>query len=236
VPRSTDRPAAKNRLLELIPRDDRNRLLAAGEQVELKAGEVLRESEKRIRHVIFPTGSSVSVIAPIHEAANLQVALVASEGVVGLPVAFGVNVSPLRAVVNGSGLAWRIGAQAFSREFECCPPLRRVLSRYLYVLMSQISQTAACSTFHDVEPRLARWLLMTADGAHCDQFSITQAFISSMLGVRREGVSRAATLLQQRKLISYARGQLKILDRRGLQAAACDCYARSRKTYAAILG
>jgi CRP-like cAMP-binding protein len=224
-------PVTKNRLLEALPRRDREHLLAACEPVELKSADVLREPGQRIRHVYFPTGSSISLIAPTAAGASLEVAVIGDEGVLGVSVAFGIDRGSQRALVNGAGTAWRIAAPAFCREFERNPRLRRLLSRYIYVVLAQLSQTAVCTNFHDVAARLARWLLVTGDRAHSNQFHITQGLISAMLGVRREGVSHAASLLRRRKLIRYTRGHLTILDRRGLQAAACECYLAARSAY-----
>jgi len=231
VSRPTSGLAAKNRLLQALPRRDRHRLLAACEPVELKFADVLREPGQRIRYVYFPTGGSISLIAPTATGAGLEVAVIGDEGVLGVSVAFGINIGSQRALVNGAGTAWRIAAPPFCREFERSPRLRRVLSRYIYVVMAQLSQSAVCTSFHDVTARFARWLLVTGDRGHSNQFYITQEAISAMLGVRRQGVNHAASLLRQRKLIRYTRGHLTILDRRGLQAAACDCYLAARKAY-----
>jgi CRP-like cAMP-binding protein len=216
--------AAKNRLLELLPGRDRNRLLAACEPVELKPAEVLREPGQRIRHVYFPAGSSISLLAPAAAGATLEVAVIGDEGVLGISVAFGINIGSQRALVVDAGPAWRIAAPAFCREFERSARLRRLLSRYVYVVMAQMSQSAVCSNFHSVPARLASRLLVAGDRAQSERFHITQKAISAMLGVRREGVNQAASLLRERKLISYTRGHLTILDRCGLQAAACECY------------
>jgi len=224
-------PAVKNRLLELLPREDRKRLLAECEQVELKFGEVLREPQWPIRHVYFPAGCSISLVAPIDSGASLEVAVIGEEGVLGVSVAFGINLGAQRALVKGAGPAWRIAAAPFCREFERSPRLRRLMSRYLYVVMAQLSQTAVCTNFHGVAARLSRWLLVTGDRARSDQFHITQEYMSAMLGVRREGVNRAATLLRKRKLIRYVRGHLTILNRPALQEAACGCYSASQRAY-----
>jgi CRP-like cAMP-binding protein len=224
-------PAANNRLLELLPSKDRQRLLAASRHVELKFGDVLREPGQRIRYVYFPTGSSISLLAPSDGDETLEVAIIGDEGVLGVSVAFGISVGSQRALVNVGGTAWRIAAAPFCREFERSAALRLILSRYTYVVMSQISHTAVCANFHEVAARLARWLLVTGDRARSDTFHITQELISAMLGVRREGVNRAASLLQERKLIRYARGRLTILDRHALQAAACGCYSAARSAY-----
>jgi CRP-like cAMP-binding protein len=229
-------PAAKNRLLEALPRPDREHLLAGCEQVPLTVTEVLCEADQRIRHVFFPTVGFISMIVAIGAKAGLEVGLVGDEGMLGSSLVLGVNVTPQRALVQGSGEAWRMSAAQFRRELDRCLPLRRMLQRYVYVKSRQLAQTTVCTRFHLVDARLARWLLMTSDRAHSDRFYITQEFISSMLGVRRAGVNRAAGLLQERNLISYSRGRLAILDRRGLQADACACYAASKATYRQFLG
>ncbi len=220
----TSPQAAKSRLLELLPRAGSQPPARGLRAVELKSAEVLREAGQRIRHVYFPAGSSVSLLAPTAAGNTLEVAVIGDEGVLGISVAFGINIGSQRAVVDRAGPAWRIAAPLFCREFERSPRLRRLLSRYLYVVMAQLAQTAVCSNFHDVTARLARWLLVTGDRAESENFYITQEMISAMLGVRREGVNHAASSLRERKLISYTRGRLTILDRCGLQATACACY------------
>lgn len=234
---TTDRrTTTANRLLAALPPDEAVRLQAVFESVNLDFGALVGESGKSIDHVYFPTTSFISLIMPADADAVLEVGLVGNEGMVGLPLALGIGMSSLRAVVQGAGHAWRMDAATFTRELEHSAALRRVIALYTGVQMAQLAQTAACTRFHLIEARLARWLLMTQDRAHAGRFLVTQEFLAMMLGVRRVGVTKAAGALQKRGLIRYTRGDLAVIDRRALKAASCSCYAADARWYTQILG
>jgi CRP-like cAMP-binding protein len=234
---TAQRIPAVNRLLESLPTRDRRRMLAASEPVELVFADVLYTPRERLSHVYFPTSGFISIVMPINGSgsSSLEVGLIGDEGMFGIPLVLGVDASPVRAVVQGAGSAIRMDAAPFSHELGRSEALRRGIDRYVYVQMSQIAQTAACTRFHVVEARLARWLLMTQDRAHAKTFSITQEFLALMLGVRRVGVTKAASSLQRRNLIHYTRGMLTVIDRRGLKAASCGCYKADLDAYDRIL-
>jgi CRP-like cAMP-binding protein len=225
----------ENHLIELLPRTERRRLLALCEAVPLVLADVLCESGEAPRHVYFPTEGFVSLVSLIDGSPALEVGMVGREGMVGAHLALGVLTAPLRALVQGPGMAWRIGTRAFRGELARNGALQRGLNRYLYVLMAQLAGSAACLRFHLIGPRLARWLLMSQDRAHADSFHVTHEFLAYMLGVRRVGITHAAGALQSGGLIKYHRGQLTVLDRAGLEAAACGCYEADRKAYALLL-
>jgi len=227
--------AAENHLIELLPVKDRRHLLTLCEPVDLTLSEVLCESGKPTRHVYFPISATISLVTPIEGKPVLEVGMVGREGMVGAQLVLGVATTPMHAVVQGSGKVWRVAASPFRQELARSSALRRCLNRYLFVLMSQFGVSAACLRFHLIGPRLARWLLMTQDRAHADSFHVTHEFLAYMLGVRRVGITAAAGTLQRAGLIRYRRGELVVLNRGGLEAAACGCYAADQKSYAELL-
>ena len=217
-------PDTKNRVLASLPPRDYARLAAGLEPVELTYGEVLYEPGEPMHEVYFPSDCLVSLLTLVEGHRALEVGLVGREGMIGARLALGAATSSVRALVQGTGTAMRMKSQRFLKEFRRSPALQRALFQFTDTLMIQISQTAACNRFHIVEARLARWLLMTAERMASNEFHLTHDFLADMLGVRREGVSVAASTLQKRKLISYRRGDITILDCPGLEAASCSCY------------
>ena len=220
-----------NHLLAALPRKDYQKLLRVLEPVKLAYEEVLYEAHAPIRYVYFPNDCFVSMLTTVDTDKAAEVGLIGSEGMVGVPVALGIAVSPFRAVVQGGGAAMRMKIADFRRDFSESAALRRELFLFTHLLMIQIAQTAACNRFHVVTQRMARWLLMTRDRVNSNEFRITQEFLALMLGVRRVGVNIAARSLQERKLIHYRRGIITILDHKGLMTAACGCYKTVKDSY-----
>ena len=232
---SAKRTQIENRLLAAVPARVRQHLLARAEKVELAAGDVLCRPGESMHHAYFPIECFISMVAPMGDG-EIQVGMVGNEGMVGASLMLGVSESSLYGLVQGGGTAWKIGAGPFMQEVERSPALRQKLNRYLCVLIGQLAQNAGCARFHLVEARLARWLLMAGDRAHKKSFFITHEFLSDLLGVRRVGVTNAATALQAGKLIRYSRGNVTILNHRGLQGAACECYRSGNLMYESMLG
>jgi len=191
----------------------------------LDFGQVLYEPGGTIKHVYFPLDCLISLLTAVDKRRTLEVGMVGNEGMAGMPFILGMGVSGVRALVQGGGSALRIASVPFRLEFSRNLALQQALYRYTYALMAQISQTAACNRFHSAEARLARWLLMTRDRVESDEFPLTHEFLAHMLGVRREGVTEAASALKRRKLIGYRRGQIQILDVARLKTRSCMCYS-----------
>jgi CRP-like cAMP-binding protein len=223
-------------LLATLPGLERLRLVAQCETVELTVDEVLCEQGKPASHVYFPTTSFITQIFTLGGRQGFEVGLVGAEGMLGSSLAFGVNVAPGRALVHGAGSALRLEAAQFNGELKRSRALKQTLNRHLYVVASQLTQTAACSRFHVLRARLACWLLMTRDRANSDEFSLTHKVAAYMLGVRRAGVTAAASFLQARNLIRYNRGNVTIVNAAALEAVACNCYAAMGLVYSQIIG
>ncbi len=222
------RAVTPNRLLAALPAKDYQQLLDGLDPVNLNYGDVLYESDEPMRHVYFPSDSLVSLLTVVEGHQALEVGLVGREGMVGDRLALGTGTSPVRALVQGTGTAMRMKSARFLKELQRSPALRHAVLRFTDSLMIQVTRTAACNRFHGIEARLARWLLMTQERLASREFRLTQEFLADMLGVRRVGVTEAASALKGRKLIRYSRGNITILDQEGLEAASCSCYEHVR--------
>ena len=226
-----EQAAIPNRLLAVLPRKDYQKLLRVLEPVELALGQILYESHTQIQYVYFPNDCLVSMLTTVDTGRAAEVGLIGPEGMIGIPMVLGVAVSPFRAMVQGAGTAMRMTTTAFRRNLRTSAALQRELFLFTHLLMIQIAQTAACNRFHVVIQRMARWILMTRDRVPSKEFRITQEFLALMLGVRRVGVSAAMRSLRDRKLVTYRRGTITILDREGLEASACGCYRTVKDAY-----
>jgi CRP-like cAMP-binding protein len=214
----------ENRLLLALPRRDYKRLLPTMEHVLLPIGTVLYQAGDTIQRVHFPNSGIVSLLSLMQDRTTIEVGMVGSEGIVGLPVFFGSDTSSSQAVVRSAGTAVCVAAKDLREALAERGSLSRLLHQYTHALLTQISQLAACNRFHAVQARIACWLLMTHDRVQSNEFHITQEQISKMLGVRRAGITNGASSFQKQKLISYSRGKMRILNRAGLERASCECY------------
>lgn len=221
----------ENRLLSALPRADYRKLLPDLRRVELRLTDELYQPGATVRHVYFPNSGIVSLLSTAQNHSSLEIGVVGNEGMAGVNVFLGVAVSRHRALVHGQGSAMRMSAATLRRHVAQSAALRCLLLRYMHALMMQIAQSAICIHSHTVEKRAARWLLLTQDHVQSDVFTMPQKFMVPMLGVRRERVTLAAGSLQKRGLIRYSRGQITVLDRRGLEAAACECYRKIKAEY-----
>lgn len=220
-----------NSLLQLLPRTQREAIAASCEEVELTFGDSLSMPDEPFEHVYFPLTAHISLLVGVSGHPPLEMGMIGSEGMLGSTLLLGLKTAPLQSLVQGTGTALRMSPKAFSAALRDNPGLTPVLSRYLFVLMLQLSRTTACTRFHEVDRRLVRWLLMTHDRAHSDEFHLTHQFMADMLGVRRSAVTIAAGVLQQQALIHYTRGDITILDRKGLEALSCECYKANLGVY-----
>jgi CRP-like cAMP-binding protein len=225
-----------NRLLAALSPDDFILLVPALHRVGLELKEVLYRPHQPIGTVYFLESGIVSMLVPLEEGRFMEVGLVGREGLAGLPAVLGADSSAIEALVQAPGTALRIQSAELRKAFEASATLRGLLLRYTQAYHAQVTQTAACNGHHLLEERLARWLLMAHDRAESDEFPMTQEFMSTMLGVRRAGVSVAASILQKAGVIGYAHGSITVLDRSGLEAATCQCYGTVQRQFEHLLG
>lgn len=227
MPTSATQPVSNpltNHLIDRLPAAAAQSLLAACHPIDLEFGQEVAEAGAPVSRVLFPTTAIISVMAEVNGHKPLEMGMMGHEGMLGATLALGVKPHPMRAIVQGSGLALEIPAAEFRRQLIDSPALESIVHAYLFVLAEQLSQTAACNAFHEVAARLARWLLMMDDRARGEPLELTHLFLSQMLGVRRSAVTIAAGHLQEKQLIRYARGHIQVLSRPGLESVACECY------------
>ena len=224
-----------NHLLAALPEPELQRWLPQLESVELPLGKVLHESGVTMTHVYFPTTAIVSLLYVMENGASAEIAVVGNEGVVGVSLFMGGESTPSRAVVQSAGYGWRLKSLAMKDEFNRAGPAMHLLLRYTQALITQMAQTAVCNRHHSLDQQLCRWLLLSLDRLQGNELVMTQELIANMLGVRREGVTEGALKLQAAGLIRYARGHITVLDRAGLEARTCECYAVVKKEYDRLL-
>jgi CRP-like cAMP-binding protein len=224
-----------NRLLAVLPADDWQRWKPQLEWVDMPLGQVMYESGRTLSHVYFPSTAIVSLLYVMENGSSAEIAVVGNEGVVGISLFMGGETTPSRAVVQSAGQGWRMRAQTIKEEFNRAGPVMHLLLRYTLALITQMAQTAVCNRHHSLDQQLCRWLLLSLDRLQGNELVMTQELIANMLGVRREGVTEAALKLQKLGLIRYSRGHITVLDRSGVEARTCECYAVVKKEYERLL-
>jgi len=214
----------ENKILSALPIEEYERVAALAEPVRLVTGKTLSRAGEHLRHAYFPRGGMISLLSVLKDGTSVEVGMVGSEGLVGIPAVLGIEISPYQLTVQLPGNALRLGVGAFREEFNRGGKLQNLVLRYMHTLLTQISQSAACNRFHTLEERLCRWLLVSRDRARTNTFNLTHEFISQMMGAPRSRVSVVAGNLQREGLISYSRGKIQIIDARRLEASSCECY------------
>ncbi len=225
----------QNHLLAALLDAEFDRLSPHLELIPMKLGDVLYESGAKLKHVHFPTTAIISLHYLLENGGSSEIAGVGNEGVLGISLFMGGDSTPSRAIVQTGGFGYRLPAHVLMAEFDRAGPVMRLLLRYTQALLTQMSQTAVCNRHHTVEQQLCRWLLLTLDRLGSNDLTMTQELIANMLGVRREGVTEAAGRLQGYGFISYRRGHITVLDRKGLEQDVCECYAVVKKEFARLL-
>lgn len=218
-----------NRLLRSLSFDEQNKVENNSTIIELRAGDILCESNKSPTYIYFPLSGLISLVVKVDDEAPYALAMIGGEGMLGATAILGITEAPVKGIVQVDGHAVRMTTGNFDKLTKNDSQLQAIVKRYLYSLIMQLNKTAGCSRFHNVSHRLARWLLMTHDRSKGNSFFLTQQFLSEILGVQRSTISIAASTLQTKLFINYARGQITILDRKGLEAIACSCYAATVK-------
>jgi CRP-like cAMP-binding protein len=225
----------QNHLLAALLDAEFDRLSPHLELIPMKLGDVLYESGDKLQYVYFPTSSIISLHYLLENGGSSEIAGVGNEGLLGVSLFMGGESTPSRAMVQTGGFGYRLPAHIMMAEFNRAGPVMRLLLRYTQALLTQMSQTAVCNRHHTVEQQVCRWLLLTLDRLGSHELTMTQELIANMLGVRREGVTEAAGRLQGYGFISYRRGHITVLDRRGLEQDVCECYGVVKKEFARLL-
>ncbi len=225
----------KNYLINSLPKKTQSIFFSKSELIELKLSQITCLVDHPTEFLFFPVDGFISITQRIDDHASLEVGMIGREGVLGSEVILGINSNPFGAIVQGAGNAWKISAQEFLNEVDTCREFHKVMCAYISVRLCQLSLSVACEHFHEIGPRLAKWLLMSQDRAQSPIFLMTHEFISLVLGVRRVGVTTSAFNFKQRGLIEYTRGEMRVLDRKALMLEACSCYQRNRRIFSAFI-
>lgn len=222
---------SKNNLINALPKEMRELVLAKAEMVDLTLSQIICVFEKPVASLYFPIDGFISITQSIDQHPPLEIGMIGREGMLGAEVILGSMTNPFGALVQGSGSAWKMDANDFLSHLQNIPEFKIIVNNYLTVRINQLGLSAACEHFHEIGPRLAKWLLMSQDRAHSPTFQMTHEFIALMLGVRRVGITTTAADFRRRGLIEYHRGEMKVLNRSALKAEACSCYQKNRKIY-----
>ena len=225
-----------NKILAALPSSEYNRLAAHLKPVNLSAGKILLEPNEPIQTIYFPQRAMISLVSIMMDGSTTEIGLIGNEGMIGLPAVLGGSSTTSRTIVQISGTALEVSAEIIKQEFQRGDKLYQLLLLYTQALLTQVSQSAACNRQHNIEERLARWLLSVQDCIMHDELPLTQEFIANMLGTRRSGVTVAAGILQQAGIIRYSRGRITILDQQALESTACECYQLVQNEFIRLLG
>ena len=226
----------QNRLLTGLTSEELKRLHPHLEQVSLSHGQAIILPDEPIEFVYFPLNSLLSLVTVMEDGSTVEASSIGCEGMAGLPILLDAGTTPMRTLTQIPGKAVRIKAKIIKQEFDRGGALQKLLYRYIHTIIVIGSQSAACNRLHHLEARLCRWLLMSRDGVGSTQLPLTQEFLATMLGVRRAGVTEAASQLQSKGLIRYQRGYIQIIDTKSLETAACECYGVVRAEYDRLFG
>ncbi|WP_353627717.1 Crp/Fnr family transcriptional regulator [Ralstonia pseudosolanacearum] len=225
----------RNHLLSVLPLDEWSRIAPELVLVDMPLGHIVYESGDRPEYVYFPITAIVSLLYVMEDGSSGEIAIVGNEGLIGIAIFMGGETTPSRAVVQSAGAAYRLSSRLLKQEFIRAGAMQRLLLRYTQALITQMAQTAVCNRHHSIDQQLCRWLLLSLDRLPSNELRMTQELIANMLGVRRSGVTEAALKLQNAGLIRYSHGTIEVLDRPGLEARVCECYAVVKREFDRLL-